>query len=600
MTEKSFMPVLVEPPILEGITSSLSYAVVRGPQNLVYQPYPAQSYDTSGTTILCNIPSFNTVIDRRALVEMEFVLKITGSGVPVGDVLVNIGAGDSLAPFCMNQMLSVLSVTTNGVTNTVNSQQILPALLTCHDQRTLYAYNSTTPVYPDNYANYSQAVGSTNAPFASYTESTDPDILGRGAFNILGISSNSAATDFTQTVSAGTGNTYTSYLRVKVVEPLFALSPYTFVDTCASQGMYGINNIIINQIFANQQNRVYRTLNSTVTVTLNQVLGATALLVQETPKPSKSLFSRNVVPYYTAINYNKPSASALAAWTPGSAPPTITLQSILLSLAVMPDMLICFARKTLANMTPSDPDVFLPIQSCNITLNNNQGLLASASQSQLYNISKNNGFFGSFQQWSGFAFAKQAVVNTVPTIGTCGGPLILRMGSDVPIQESYLSCGSLGQMQLQVTLTVANNTTNALSAGQCEVVVIAISSGSFILNQGSASQNIGLLDAKTVLDVNDQTAYSTYEIQRQIGGGFFSSLTSGLSSLAKTILPKALPIARQALQNSSNQYASTAGDLLQNLGFGRGSGLSAGGNSGGGVTAGAKKKKNRRLMEEEY
>jgi hypothetical protein len=113
-----------------------------------------------------------------------------------------------------------------------------------------------------------------------------------------------------------------------------------------------------------------------------------------------------------------------------------------------------------------------------------------------------------------------------------------------------------------------------------------MNSGVAAFERGTTSVFTGILTKQDVLDASQQEPYSTSEVKRLIGGGFGDKL----KSFGKFLIPK-LPMLRQALEGSDNEYAKAGASALKSLGYG----ASGGGMSGGGMSGG---KKSRSKLDE--
>lgn len=602
MSTNDFKTFLVEPPLISDITDCLSYGVLSGGECVVYLPYQSTTSDVSTIQVTANIPSLGTVVDRRLLLESTVQLKITGT-CPLNTFLINYGFTDALGPFPLNSLFSSCSVTINGYTNTVQSQQILAPLLRLHDSRTLSAFNSTCPTAFDQYYQYADGLSANNNSLGAFNNSGDYDLLPRGAFNLLSISPNINAQPGTFDVPAQTASppvSQTLYITFRTVEPLFCVSPFTLLEDSGA-GMYGLNNVTLNCTIGSA-NRVWRSANQQaygMTCTVVGFNNTSLRVCQNTLHPTKMISSKNVHPFYQINQYSSNALPSIGAW--GSGNETQTLYGANITLQNIPDMIMIFARKQFAQQTIGDSDSFLALNNVSINFNNNSGILSSCSREQLYMISRECGYNGSFYEWSGFANTYSAgnAVNIVPTSGSV---LCVRPCQHLQVASTYLAPGSIGSFNFQAQVNVTNQSDNAYTAGQIELVYLVVSSGILVNNNGTTASFVGILSPQMVIDtVSQQKSYSTVDKSRMVGGGIFGDILSGISSVAKNVLPIAAPIAKNLLANSSNPYAKTASSLLGSLGFGNsgsgysGGGISGAGSSGAGVSGG-KKKKNARLM----
>jgi hypothetical protein len=189
---------------------------------------------------------------------------------------------------------------------------------------------------------------------------------------------------------------------------------------------------------------------------------------------------------------------------------------------MLPDVFIISVRKPLGSCTISDPNFFLKIQSISVNLNNQSGLLSSATPEQLFRLSQKN---GSTQNWFEFCGvsvgnASEGQVSGIGTqIGTTGSLLILDPAYDLSLPD-YLSSGSLGNYNFQFQIQVYNQTNQAFVP---EVCVICVNSGVMVTDRGMTTTMTGILTKQMVLDAKSKPVDTTSaESQRLIGGSMYN------------------------------------------------------------------------------
>jgi len=152
----------------------------------------------------------------------------------------------------------------------------------------------------------------------------------------------------------------------------------------------------------------------------------------------------------------------------------------------------------------------------------------------------------------------------------------LEFAKDIQLTESFYSCGSLGNFNLQIQMTVQNTSQETLA--NTEIVLITMNSGVFCCERGTSSTYTGILTKQDVLDASAQEPHSRSSIRRMIGGGFLDTL----KSVAGRVLPMLPSLAKTGLSMVNNPYAQKGANVLGALGYGH----SGGGHSGGGVSGG--------------
>jgi hypothetical protein len=528
------------------VTDSINYAVFKGGQNMTVAKFNAISKSSSQLTFNIQVPSEQTIIDRRVMLHSTWQIQITGNVPSIGDYLINVGSQDALAPFPAHQLFSTAQITLNNNTVSMNVQDVINAIMRSNDSRELQAYNGMCPVAFDTYLNYSDAVLANNNPLGSYVNVSDNDIQPRGAFYIDSITGNTAA--------ATAGEAKTVVIQFSTAEPLL-VSPFIFADPKSNnQGIYGIQNL--NAVFnVGSANRVWRSANPNITgVSLVSCQKAELVFNFITGHPSDLMSARNVVPYYELPRYISQVGSV------GVGSQTLPFNSI--QLNQVPDKLIVFCRKQLAYQTANDADAFLPITGIRLNWNNQSGILASATAQDLFRYSRESGYNGTWNEFNGSAWRNAPAGGSGSEVLTTGSMLMLTFGEHIQITEDWYAPGSLGNFNLQFDVEVENKTGAALA--NYEIVLITVNSGCFVCERGTSSIYTGILTRQDVLEASQMEAYGKDDVKRMIGGGWFDVL----KSVAGKVLPKVLPVAKGLLKESDNKFAKMGAEALGAMGYG--------------------------------
>lgn len=586
------------------VTDKLEYAVEKGGQNMTPQIYNAISASPSSITFNLQVPSEQTIIDRRIMWQSAVRLKLQfpagANAVPAGQYPLQYGFTDALSPFPLHQLTTVQSATVNNNTVSMNTRDVLPALVRFNDKRQLMRYNGLCPNMFDTYAKYSDAVGAINNPLGAYSNVGDNDLLPRGAFPINSIYSGTPTAPVAVPVGDG-ASAITVYVEFTSTEPLL-ISPFIYANPQTNNmGIYGIQNM--NMVFnIGDCSRVWRSANPWVgnaTITVDAFSNTRLILNQLTPHPSDLMPSRNVVPYYTVPRYITQFNNTITpAYTLGangvyvinpSATGT-TISSTNIQLNMICDKVIIFVRKALGSQTPNDSDSFAVIRGISIQFNNQSGILSTATPQDLYRYSVEAGSNQSWEEFYGIANKASGNPNqgSYP-IPTTGSLLCLEFGKHIQLADDYYAPGSLGNFQFQFNLQCLDQlaSTNA----QWELVLITVNSGLFVCERGTSSSYQGILTRQDVLDVSTEDPVSSSSVKRMIGGGFLDTL----KSVAGKVLPvakKLAPLAKMGLSMVPHPAAQMASQGLGAMGYGR----SGGGSSGGGRSGGRSHKLDAKLM----
>jgi hypothetical protein len=209
----------------------------------------------------------------------------------------------------------------------------------------------------------------------------------------------------------------------------------------------------------------------------------------------------NIVNYNQYMSYNYNTSQIIPA--KGSA--NLTFNNV--QLGSIPSKILIFAKKP--NMTTYDSNFFLTITGATFNFANRSGVLASASQVDLYNMSVRNGLQMNYYEFSGEGVSNNldGDPEIVPTIGSI---LVVDPAIDLSIASEYTNM-SKGQFNMQFSINVYNQTDEDITP---TMYMICVNSGVFITERGTSRFDIGLLDKEQVLETKEQPAVmdkNTYE-----------------------------------------------------------------------------------------
>jgi hypothetical protein len=581
MSSSDFSKVKVLDDVL-ATTDSVKYAVVKGAQNITPSVNNAISKSNSSITFNIQTPSEATVLSRRIMIQTKICFRVSGVLTTAGRLL-DIGNDSALGPFPFQSLCNTIQMTINNNTVTQNQRDVMFALMRFGDARETYRYNTSTPVAYDQYWSYADALLASNNPNGAWNNvSNDPSYQPRGAFKLESVAGNSEGV---------IGDTKNVDIVVEVTEPLM-LSPLIWCDPQSNnQGFYGIQ--VLNMVFnIGSTNRLFRSSNPNATAGLTTTLGFpagvsngnafldTRLLIQYyTRQPSDLVPARNVVPYAEYPRYITNVSGTIPASTvtatngdytrvAGQFP---TIESNSISLNQIPDKILIFVRKRLANQTSEDADSFFPIKRLRVNFNNKAGLLTSATRWDLWRMSVESGSNQTWAEFSGSAVRRVAnqPLNEIPT---CGSILALSMGKHIELDDVFAP-GSIGQFQLQFSVEIENFSDDAY-ADNTELVLITMNTGVFVLERGTSQTYTAILSRSDVLSASSMPGYKSSDVKRLVGG----AMEDGYKSLV------GLP------DLGAGQSGGAMNGCGQSGGAMNGCGQSGGGQSGGGASGGRMKK----------
>jgi hypothetical protein len=567
-----FKTILCRDSTIGDITSDLDFQVKSGASQTTYQPFPSTSASNSALIWNVQVPSENVVIGRDVLVNTALVVELSvgsdANPVPLGEYAWGYGLTDAFQAFPLNSLFTTATAQINNTTVSINSKDVLPSLLRMNDSRELYRYNSMTPALPDQaYGAYASAKNTSNNPLASYnTASFDLDQVPRGAFPIIYQVNryvNNVLIDDSPIATGVNGETWKIGVATIVTEPIF-LSPFIWSNPeYNAQGLLGINNMAFTFNIDATCARVWSSGNPYMTGVvlgspnafgqqsawtlpptpagqtpiLNNALGVPSMLFRFlSTQPSDLIQTKNVVPYMDFPRYLTSSANNPTFTQLGQS--GVRVNSSNLQINQIPDYFIITARVPMSQQNYSNTMSQFVIQNISINLNNQSGLLSSASQYDLWRTSTKN---GSTQSWAEFQGQASSYTNAVSnTVATTGSLLVLSPPFDLSL-PNYISSGSLGNYNFQFSVTLANQYPQSLldqfnGAIPIEICVVCVNSGIFSTQQGVSAVYTGILTKEMVLSAvngSQSSAMTSIETTRKIGGNMCNSALTAVRGMTR-------------------------------------------------------------------
>jgi len=533
-----FRPILVKDSVIGDITSDIDFAVKSGASQTTFQRFPATSASNSSLIFSVQVPSENVVIGRDVLLTTGLSFTINATGVPESSMAFQYGATDAFQAFPLASLMTTAQAQINNTSVSINLQDVLPSMLRLNNSRELYRYNSMTPSLPDQaYARFADGVNTNNNALAGYgNASYDIDQVPRGAFPVSILVKHYEAGVYTNDSLLSTGPTDTWAIEVSSVvsEPIF-LSPFIFGDPeFNQQGLLGINNMTFTFNVDATCKRLWSSSTPYITsialgtaANPNGFTSTTAISVLQQPsqpalllkflstQPSDLIETKNVVPYMDFPRYLTSSANA----TPIVGGSAGTLTSSNLQINQIPDLFIINIRKPMQTQTWADTNSFFVVNNISINLNNQSGLLSSASAYDLWRMSVRNGSTQSWAEFSGVQ-VKYSTSGKGAVVNTTGSLVIINPAYDLSLPD-YISCGSLGNYNFQFQVGVSNQISVAPAAITPEICVVCVNSGIMVLQQGVAAIYTGILTKEMVLDAKSKQQASSAksaEVRRMVGG----------------------------------------------------------------------------------
>lgn len=541
------------------------YAILKSGSQLTCKPYTTTSISNSSIQFSTPPPSGGIIVDRKIFLVLPVRLTFTGTA-PVGQVLLNPGQ-DAPRAYPISSSIETLQATINNQSVSINIADIVHAMLRYNTpEKVSNTEFSMTPTLLDQSQAYSQLFGSNRNPLGFYGDSHDQSMNGRGGFPFTIVS-----------------NTQTSAIVDMVVcEPLF-LSPFYF--GCGNEsGFFNVTTLDFNITFlGNTGNRMWShdAVSTGVATTISSIshqfsnftgpaftysdIQPLMLFKFITPQETDYI-PRNMpitYPYFDVSRYPTDLNAGVAA---GGA---TTLQSNNIQLNSIPRRIYLFVRERNSDLysSPNNPDSFFSIEGVSLQWQNKNGILASSTKYDLFNICTKNQCNLSWEQWSGENLYRDGSFSN--TINGVGSVLCLEFGTDIGL-DSLEAPGKLGQYQLQVNIDVINRSNRTISP---TFYIVSVAEGTFTIEgYGKSSTNIGVISSEDILNASQNEFINYQDVEEVQGGNFWTSLKNfgrnllsglrgtkaisrGLSSVAKLPTP-------------FSPIAEIGSDVAKVLGFG--------------------------------
>lgn len=455
--------------------------------------FPANSTNTQNIQVNCDIP-VNAVMSRICRIQLPCQLTFTGTSTS-GNLL-NYGLYDALRQGAFEQILSSQDATINGTKVSYQPYIVYQPLQRYAQKEVQDGLLCTEPMYPDYFQEYSQS--------NQYGFSTDP--LGtrgnnerplRGAFNVNVVS-----------------NTSSSAVVTFTIEALISVPPFDVSNKPVS-GLVGLNKVIFNFQTTGNFYRMWSHNPASPST-----ISSTAMIFTSPPQVVTWLYqpAQEVAPYlggdYT-YDYSLLGPTVSTAGLNVNAGASATIQSQNFNLDGIPTGLLVWVAENPSNWSISTSDVAARITQLNVTWETFQNLLATASEYDLYHMSKANAFNQSWVDFDNY----------------CGSYVMLVPGKDFPLPVGQV-IGMGGKRTFQIQAQIVNIGTRTINY---YLNVLPIYAGVINISQGSALTQTNPLTESAVRGANNLPIVDKEALEIS-GGSFFKDVGSFITE-------KVLPIA---------------------------------------------------------
>jgi Major capsid protein V20 C-terminal domain/Sputnik virophage major capsid protein 1st domain len=362
------------------------------------------------------------------------------------------------------------------------------------------------------------------------------------------------------------------------------LSPLLF-SGMQDEGFIGVQNIDIDITW--DPNLAAKMFNWVISDTVTSITG-----MEVTIRQPKMLFRyvsppiTFVMPPFVQYSYSEIQRYLLDFTVEGSStstalvPNTFTVISQNIQLNSIPRYLYVFVRRNpnSSEYNSETPDSYCAINTISLNWNNSSGLLSSATQEQLYDMSRKNGSVLSWPEWSGKPlqfYSPGSYVNGALydySVKGIGSVLCLEFGTDIGLREDEAP-GIIGTYNLQIT--VNGSDTWQLTSGQSfdsQLVLLTVTPGAFTIYNNSASKRIGILSRTDVLSAPSRPGFNYDLLHKNLMAGGFK-----FKNFVKKMAPKALKFAARTAKNiAKNTEFAPIASAAYNMAYKHGMGAAGG------------------------
>jgi len=556
------------------LQSAPRYAIERGALSVNPQIFNALTASASAHTFAI-LPPFQDVFwDRYLLWDNTTGIKVECTFTNNSELVIPAGSQRlfepgglwALAPFPNTQLVTSIQATFNNGTVTTQLNDTLDTQLR---MCALWANNSlrVAPCKMDRYARVSESLGTLSSLVAGYETTVDSSTVpntGNASYWFTTSAGGEVAPGYIDgdVIYDNSGQphnrvdiapingsiTFTVYLKVRSVEPIW-LSPLIFSDVMEEgTAITGIKtaSLVINLRSPGAARFLrYNGLPGVSSTTIRSVGWASGF--EQTNSSLQAVFlsaplslpkaPASVIPYIDVPRYPFSGTASVAqlsdvdyhnlSFHPERYLHTIT--SNVITFQQIPDLLAVSVRPLSDDYSfqgkcdPFEQGKWLfPIFRASITFNNRSGLLASATQEQLFHMSRRNGLrdvdWNMFRGWA---------ISAGDRVQTVGSSLLLRptdWGLDDAMAPGLNGAWSFQiTVQFYVTCSIKPlNPLDPLPAITPEVVVMPYNSGFFVTREGESERVMGVLTQAEIVGAATAPYIDRSELARVVGAGMLS------------------------------------------------------------------------------
>ena len=240
MSDSSFNTIVVRDSRINDVSTKIDYIISKGAAQNNYQHIKSTSASVTNVNFAVTVPSENVLVDRNITMTAKPTFRVTiPAGVADGTVAFKYGSTEALNQFPLNSLFTNATATINQASFSVNTQDMLHALIRMSDDEALSKYNC--PYMSDKgFRSYSDMAELQSNPLGSF-EKAEGSIVRRGShpieFSIIvtrngaaagaAVTHNNTSAQIIAALTSGhVGDSWTIDISFESTEPLFYLHFY--------------------------------------------------------------------------------------------------------------------------------------------------------------------------------------------------------------------------------------------------------------------------------------------------------------------------------------------------------------------------------------
>jgi hypothetical protein len=533
-----------------------TYGVFESGGENTFKTHVSTSFNNSQINFTCNPPNPRIYVNRVAVVRAKFILTFQGQSAGAGIPLLQAG-GLATAPgvnggvayydapraYPLGEAMVSCQVTMNNDNLTSNVNTYSRALNRYHNDKVKQDHaRGSTPSMPDMSQEYGDLDGFALSPLNGYGNNTAQCPRGGFVGAIITRNDDTGAPGDVATV------------ELEVFEPIY-LSPFhqeggddvpgfiqlQTMEVILQLGGRGVGALtgLASSLWSHSK------LGSALTSATADVIGADIQFNYITPDITQP------IPDVVHYSYFDPTRYPTTSFSPVPAGAVTSLEMNTVQLKSIPNRMYIFVTQRDQDIDISSTDTFFSIENLNITFQNRDGLLANATQHDLYQMSRKNGLEMSWRQFT----------------SDVGAVVCVSFGADLPL-GALQAPGLRGSYALSMRVRARNlkgyDVTPTLS-------VVVIQEGVLTIDQQTVTRSLGVLTPDDVLKMKDAPPVAFQRSDNVYGSGFFDKIWAGI----KKALPVAKKIARAGIDVGKKAFPGDprilgADALARSFGFGYG------------------------------